>query len=497
MRRFGSGAAAATLAMLCALALSAGPALASTSTAHKREPTAHRVGGRVHRAWPRSGKPPRSALARWLARQVGPTKVRACTERVHGKVVKCHRKTPSRKGTPLPGGQLGGSKPHATGTSAAFLSLGEDMNPIAYAAAGSTATPTAATGTSNLQLVRSYAIPTDDPSYTRLLNWSWTYDSAVTAAGFTVFGATSEAQQLLDQLAALQHTDGSIEIAFNVADGTTEAVFRSGTIATMGLAGSLYDQRTHTNRYLSMEQRAASYLISLQGTTGLIRGGPDVAWSSTQHNLLAYAFLNNLGNELVSDGQRPTANTYFTAANKISSAIESKLLVQNGSQAWFVEGLGDNVQSLDADALGVLYLISKGETTNAQKVLAYTNSAFAVNGRSITKSTSTDTYNNTYAAPGPFSGFKPFIGSGAPDVMWTEGSAEMGLADTAAGQSTTSLDTSLLAVAALTPTSGPLMADRTVTNVAYSAEFHVWPSAAAGAWLILDAAHPTLFPSQS
>ncbi len=497
MRRFGSGAAVVTLAMLCTLALSAGPALASTSTAHTGKPTPHRVGGKVHKGWPRSGKPPRSALARWLARQVGPTKVRACTKRIHGKVAKCHRKTPPRKGAPLPGGQLGGSKPHATGTAAAFMRLGEDMNPIAYAATGSTSTPTASTGTSNLQLVRSYAIPTDDPSYTRLLNWSWTYDSAVTAAGFTVFGATSGAQQLLDQLAALQHTDGSIEIAFNVADGTTEAVFRSGTIATVGLAGSLYDQRTHTNRYLSMEQRAASYLISLQGTSGLIRGGPDVAWSSTQHNLLAYAFLNNLGNELVSDGQRSTANTYFTAANKISSAIESKLLVQSGSQAWFIEGLGDTVQSLDADALGVLYLISKGETTNAQKVLAYTNTAFAVTGRSITKSTSTDTYNNTYAAPGPFSGFKPFIGSGAPDVMWTEGSAEMGLADTAAGQSTTSLDTSLLAVAALTPTSGPLMADRTVTNVAYSAEFHVWPSAAAGAWLILNSAHPTLFPSQS
>ena len=497
MRRFGSGAAVATLALFCALALSAGPALAATPTAHTGKPSAHRVGGKVHKAWPRTGKPPRSALARWLARQVGPTKVRACTKRLHGKVVKCHRKTAPRKGAPLPGGQLGGSKPHATGAAAAFMRLGEDMNPIAYAASSSTSTPTASTGTSNLQLVRSYAIPTDDPSYTRLLNWSWTYDSAVTAAGFTVFGATSEAQQLLDQLAALQHTDGSIEIAFNVADGTTEAVFRSGTIATVGLAGSLYDQRTHTNRYLSMEQRAASYLISLQGTTGLIRGGPDVAWYSTQHNLLAYAFLNNLGNELVSDGQRPTANTYFTAANKISSAIESKLLVQSGSQAWFVEGLGDSVQSLDADALGVLYLISKGETTNAQKVLAYTNSAFAVSGRSITKSTSADTYNNTYAAPGPFSGFKPFIGSGAPDVMWTEGSAEMGLADTAAGQSSTALDTSLLAIAGLTPTSGPLMADRTVTNVAYSAEFHVWPSAAAGAWLILDSAHPTLFPAQS
>ena len=90
----------------------------------------------------------------------------------------------------------------------------------------------------------------------------------------------------------------------------------------------------------------------------------------------------------------------------------------------------------------------------------YTNGAFAVSGRSITKSTSADTYNSTYAATGPFSGFKPFIGTGAPDVMWTEGSAEMVLADTTAGQSSTALSTSLLAIAALTPTSGPLMADQ-------------------------------------
>jgi hypothetical protein len=499
MSRFGTTSrltALTALALICAVALSASPALAATSGAHKRKPTTQRIGGRVHKAWPRGGgKPPPSALARWLARQVGPTTVRPCPKPVNGKVVQCPRKQMPRSGAPLPGGQLGGSKAHARSTAA--LDMSDDLNPIAYAASDTTATPSGSAGTTNLQLVRSYAIPTDDPSYTRLLNWSWTYDSAITAAAFTVFGVTSEARQLLDQLAALQHSDGSIELAFNVTDGTTEPIFRSGTIATVGLAGSLYDQRTHTNRYLSMEEHAASYLISLQGTNGLVRGGPDVGWYSTQHNLLAYAFLNQLGNELVADGQRSTANNYFTPANKISSGIESKLLVQNGSQAWFIEGLGDNVQSLDADALGVLYLAAKNETANAQKVLAYTNSAFAVSGRSITKSTSVDTYNNTYAAAGPFSGFRPFVGIGAPDVMWTEGSAEMVLADLAGGQSSTAVNTSLPAIAALTPTSGPLMADRTVTNLAYSAEFHVWPSAAAGAWLMLATAHPTLFPSQS
>jgi hypothetical protein len=98
------------------------------------------------------------------------------------------------------------------------------------------------TGSSTLQLARSYLIPTDDPSSTRLLNWSWTYDTALPAMAFWVVDIPSEAQQVLDQLAALQHTNGSIEIAFNVAHGTTEPIFPSGVIATVGIAGSLYDQ---------------------------------------------------------------------------------------------------------------------------------------------------------------------------------------------------------------------------------------------------------------
>jgi hypothetical protein len=496
----GTFGSALALVATCIAIVGGGPALAASARltiTHK--PPTHRVGGKVHHAWPRAGRPPRTPLARWLARQVGPTRAQPCRTHVRGKLVKCRRKRPPRTGAPLSGGQLGATKARDASAVRALLRLGQIITPLAHAdSASSTTTATTSTGSTNLLLVRSYAIPSDDPSYTRLLNWSWTYDSAITAAAFSVFGATGEAQQLLDQLSALQHTNGSIEVAFNVADGTAESQFRSGTIASVGLAGSLYDQRTHTSRYLAMEQRTASYLLSLQGSNGLVRGGPDVAWASTQHNLLAYAFLNLLGNELVADGQRSTANQYFTAANKISAAIDSKLLVHgSGTTSWFIEGLGDTVQSLDADALGVPYLVSHGQTGLAQQVLAYTQGAFAVTGRSISRSTAAATYNNTYAAAGPFAGFKPFVGSGAPDVLWTEGSAEMLLADAALGQSTSALNASMLSIAALTPASGPLMADRTVTNQTYDAEFHVWPSAAAGAWMILGQVNPTLFPGQS
>jgi hypothetical protein len=95
------------------------------------------------------------------------------------------------------------------------------------------------------------------------------------------------------------------------------------------------------------------------------------------HNVLAYAFLRLLGNELTADGSRPSGNTYYTAASKVSSAIESELLVHNGSNVYFIEGLNDSIQALDADALGVMYLQDHRETNTAQNVLTYAQSAFA------------------------------------------------------------------------------------------------------------------------
>jgi hypothetical protein len=458
---------AVTLAVL-ALTLAVTLAASSIAAQRHRHPPA-RIGGKVHPAWPRtSGHVPRSGLARWLARQVGPTQVRPCRRRVKGRSVRCHRAKPPRRSVILPG------------SSADMEALARRAPDTAIATAA--ATPT---GSTTLQLVRSFDIPTDDPSYVRLLNWSWTYDSAMSAAAFVVSGYSAQAEQLLDQLAALQHTDGSIEIAFNVAAGTAEPVFRSGTIASVGLAASLYDQSLRSNRYLAMEQRAAAYLLSLQGTNGLVRGGPDIGWYSTQHNLLAYSFLVLLGNELTSDGNHTAAATYYAAAGRIAAAIESSLLVHSGSTAYFIEGVGDNVQSLDADALGALYLESRGEITLAQQVLSYAQTAFAVSGRSIAHSSNAATYNMTYAAKGSFSGFMPYLGAGAPSVLWTEGSAEMLLAQASLGRPIAPLTGSLDAIAAVTPATAPLQADQTVTSPAYGAEYHVWPAAAAGAWMML------------
>jgi Concanavalin A-like lectin/glucanases superfamily len=353
----------------------------------------------------------------------------------------------------------------------------------------------ASTAANPLQLVRSYQIPTDDPSYERLLNWSWTYDSAISAAAFVASGEQAQAQQLLDQLAALQHTNGSIELAFNTQTGQPESIFRAGTIATVGLAAAMYDQAFSSSRYLATETRAAEYLISLQSTGGLIRGGPDVSWISTQHNLLTYAFLSRFASELQSDGYGSEAARYSAAAEQLAAAVETSLLVTEAGTTHFLEGLGNPGLALDTQALGAMFLQSRGHSELALQVLAYAQSTFATGSIAITLSPEPATYNMTYAALGPFNGYEPYAGAQAPEVLWFEGTAEMRSALAMLGQSTTTLDASMSQWQAVTSTSAgaPLQANRTVTNAAYGVEYHVWPAAAAAGWVIIAKSGVALF----
>jgi hypothetical protein len=408
-------------------------ALASSAAARSRHHHGRRVGGHVRQAWPQRGRAPRAPLARWLARHVGPAR----------------RKPTART-----------AKSDAKGS---------------------------------LELVRSYGIPTDDPSFARLLNWSWTYDSAVSAAAFAATGDEDQSSRLLQQLQALQHVDGSIEVAFNVATGASSAMFRSGTEGWVGLAAVTYDEAFGNHRFFATARSAADYLLTLQRPDGLIRGGPDVSWVSTQHNLLAYDLLVRLADEWSAQGNAAPAAAYRASAAAIAAGLESRLLVQNGSDVHFMQGLGDTVQPLDVQALGATYLASRGKLDLAKAVLAGAKTRFALAGRSIATSSAADTYNRTYSAAGPFSGFKPYVGTGMPDVLVFDGTAQVRLATAALAQDTRSLDDALARWEAVTRGDAPLQADRTVVNSALEIEYHVWPAASAAAWTLLAHGAPTFF----
>jgi hypothetical protein len=407
-----------------------------------------RVGGPVRRAWPAVGRAPRTRQARWLARQVGTIRPRSCARQWRQARRRCH---------------LGASS---------------------AAVASTVALP--------LQLVRSYAIPADDPSYNRLLNWSWTYDSAVAAAAFAATADKANSGQLLDQLAALQHTGGSIEIAFDTDTGENAPVFRSGTVAWVGLAAATYDQAFGSSRYLDTEQRAADYLLSLQTASGLIKGGTDVTWVSTQHNLIAYVFLVRLGNELDAAGSSTAGARYLAAAKTIATQINTNLLVVDDAGAHFRQGLNDDTRALDVQAFGAMYLQGTGQPALATQVLAYAQK-FALSDRSVTTSKDPATYNMSYSSPGPFSGYAPYVGDGAPDVRWAEGSGEMRLAQAALGQDTRALDESIATWALINKGAGSLQADRTVNSESYGVEYHVWPASTAAAWTVLSQSAPAFF----
>src|SRR3954471_19507225 len=231
---------------LIVLASSLALLLSPAAEAAKRKHPPHRKGGHVHRAWPAKGHGgrPHSGLGRFLARQVGPTKI-----------TKQMRRAAAR---------------HAH-TAAAGTTTAAIPSPVADISSKQ-----------KLYLVRSYTIPPGDPSAARLANLSWTYDNAIAAIALDADGDTAQAQQLLDQLAALQRTDGSLDFAYDTSSGNSVQLFRAGTIAWAGYAAALHRAVTGSKRYDSLEAGAARWLLARQLPSGLLAGGPDVTWASAQ-----------------------------------------------------------------------------------------------------------------------------------------------------------------------------------------------------------------------
>jgi hypothetical protein len=459
-------------------AASSAPSKTASSVQANGAKSARRLGGHVRRAWPaKKAHRPKRAITRWLARQVGPRKPLSCSKRpgkARGRCVARHRKG------------------HASASVAAPIAVrASAVRPGTKSSQRENVALRLSTGTriTSLQLIRSFDIPTDDPSYERLINWSWTYDSAVAATAFSSVGLQDQAGRLLDQLAALQRKEGSIEFAFDVQTGESSGTVRAGSVAFGAIAFSDYDSAFGSTLYLDNARRAVDYLLSLRNEEGLVQGGPDVKWVSTQHNILTLIALMTLSQQLEEQGDEGAATAYREAAAGITKSIDSQLIVRDGGLAHFRQGVGDEVVPLDTQALGIVYARFIGDDDLAKQVYEYAQQNFAIDGLSIALSNETASYNMTYEAKGPFSGYRPYIGKGAPDVLWFEGTAEMRFVSSFLGQSTETLDASMSSWWDVTRKQGlaPLGADRTITDNPYN-EYHVWPTAAAGAWTVLSGA---------
>lgn len=126
--------------------------------------------------------------------------------------------------------------------------------------------------------------------------WAFTYDQSLVAQAYTYFGDLERAKKILDFYAnRATRQRGLFLNAYYVADGgSAEYTAHIGPNIWIGIALMQYMNKAGSNEYLRLAEDIAQNIIALQDKDGGLRGGREIEWYSTEHNLDAYAYFNML-----------------------------------------------------------------------------------------------------------------------------------------------------------------------------------------------------------
>lgn len=131
-----------------------------------------------------------------------------------------------------------------------------------------------------------------------IADWAFIYDQALVAQAFTYFSDFERAKKILEFFKNKAKTsEGRFYNAYYANDGSpAEYAIHSGPNIWLGIAALHYVQKAKDHQFLKLAEDIAAGVISLQrqDKDNGIRGGPDVEWYATEHNLDAYAFFNML-----------------------------------------------------------------------------------------------------------------------------------------------------------------------------------------------------------
>jgi len=261
-------------------------------------------------------------------------------------------------------------------------------------------------------LVNSYIIPTSDPNYPSIFDNSWIYDDALAVIAWSLEGECQAARRTLSAIDGLIDAEGKLSFAYNTNDAqVADTRYRTGAIAWVGYAFVFYQNACGDSQFQSVAESIAGWVLTMQNPTiGSVKGGPDVNWFSTEHNIDAFFFLRDIG--------LLTNNTLYLDA---ATQIKQSLLTYhwNSSYGCFQQGIDDDAKALDAASWGALFLLSIGRPAEGESCLEFVEANFS---REVT-------YNIGGVAQN-ISGYTPHANT---DFVWSEGSLGVALAYLRAG----------------------------------------------------------------
>ena len=127
-------------------------------------------------------------------------------------------------------------------------------------------------------------------------DWAFIYDQALVLEAYVYFSDFDRSKKILNFFAEkAKRINGFFVNAYYASDGSVaEYTVHCGPNIWVGIGIAQYTKKTQDKRYLGLAEEIARAVISLQDEEGGIRGGPNVSWYATEHNLDAYAFFKML-----------------------------------------------------------------------------------------------------------------------------------------------------------------------------------------------------------
>ncbi len=187
-----------------------------------------------------------------------------------------------------------------------------------------------------------------------LKDTAFMYDQSLVAQVFLLNGDVEGAKKILDffKYKAKRHK-GAFANAYGVNSGAiTEHTIHCGPNIWLGIALMQYMDKTGDKRYLDLAKEIGDWVIKVQGEDrdGGIRGGPDISWFSTEHNLDAYAFFTMLT-------QKTAMDKYRVALRKNLDWIKNNAYSGSGR---IYRGRGDSTIATDTFAWAIASIGPEG-----------------------------------------------------------------------------------------------------------------------------------------